>query len=636
MKNSSKYSDAFKIDCGDFIIKIDNLSFIYESTLKNSNIDFSSIEEENIEWNQLLCERYSEELERLKALNSINLEVEEGKFIGLMGNTGSGKSTFVRTLNGLIPHFYNGIFYGVVNVCGKDTITEKIRDLSLKVGLVFQNPENQLVMMNVEREIAFGLENRGISKEVIRKKIDEIMDFLDIKHLKDKHPYELSGGEQQRVAIASILVVEPKVIILDEPTAALDQKSALKIIKLLKKINEERKITVIVIEHRLEMVLPYCDDILIMKEGKIIEYGSIKDILNGNKIYHLPLELPYYIQLLHFLREKGVYSGSIPNDYKKFKAIIHQIFPYIKDGNNANDYKNTNSNKGNGNNYMLQSVKKSIGIELRNVSYEYSNHNKAINGISLRIYKGESIGIIGKNGAGKSTFLRLLNGLYYPTKGKVLVEGIPTNKYKPSELTRKVGLMFQNPERQLFCNSVGEELDFSLKNLGLNKEEINVWKTEIIKRLNLHNLISKSPFELSGGERKKVSIATILCRNPEYILFDEPTVGQDKEQRIILQQLIDEERKKGKTIIIVSHDTDFIYRNTDRAIIFDEGEILADGGTEEVLSNSNLLKLTSVLTPQIVELKNIFKEYLSQNKIMADKIKDIENFKEFIGKIIKN
>ncbi|MBD3352284.1 MAG: ATP-binding cassette domain-containing protein, partial [Candidatus Lokiarchaeota archaeon] len=269
-------------------------------------------------------EETTSKLERYKVINCINLSIESGKVIGLLGNTGSGKSSLVRTFNGLIPHFYNGIFYGVVKVVGKDTINEKINDLSMDVGLVFQNPENQLVSMTVEREIAFGLENRGLTREIIKQKVDEIIKLMDIEHLRKRHPYELSGGEQQRVAVASILVLEPKVIVLDEPTSALDQKSASEIIQLLRILNRKMGITLIIIEHRLDMIISFCDELILLDKGRLLKHDSVKSILNDDTIYNMDIEIPYYIQCFYDLKQKKMYSGPIPTNIKDAAVLMKE------------------------------------------------------------------------------------------------------------------------------------------------------------------------------------------------------------------------------------------------------------------------------------------------------------------------
>ncbi|MHA1728925.1 MAG: energy-coupling factor ABC transporter ATP-binding protein [Promethearchaeota archaeon] len=297
-------------------IETEDLSFIYETTYKNiKNLEKGEFKEEN----------KTALLEKIKVLKKINLKINKGKFIALCGNTGCGKSTLVRTFNGLIPHFYSGLFYGYVKILGKDTIQEKISELSMHIGLVFQNPENQLVAMTVEREIAFGLENRGISVQQIRKKINNVMEYLHIEHLKKRHPYELSGGEQQRVAIASILALEPTVIILDEPTSALDPKAAKVVIKLLKKINTEKKITIVIIEHRLDMILPYCDEIILMRDGKVIEHDSIEKVLNDELIYQIGIQVPEYIDFFHELKKSAKYFGPMPKNITEAAEITEKL-----------------------------------------------------------------------------------------------------------------------------------------------------------------------------------------------------------------------------------------------------------------------------------------------------------------------
>jgi energy-coupling factor transport system ATP-binding protein len=242
------------------------------------------------------------------------------------------------------------------------------------------------------------------------------------------------------------------------------------------------------------------------------------------------------------------------------------------------------------------------GIFVDSLSFNYPNGVEAIKKISLIIHPGEIIAIMGRNGAGKSTFMKLLNGLLTPSSGTVFVDGIVTTSYRSSDLTRKIGVMFQNPEHQLFCMTVEDEIDFSLKNLNLNKKDFQHYKDEIVKKLDLKEFMSKSPFNLSGGERKKISIASILCRRPDYLIFDEPTLGADKKQRRILQQIIENEKKEGKTIIIITHDTDFAFTLVDRILVFENGRILADGPTQDILKCQEILKNSSMVRPQINKL----------------------------------
>lgn len=290
-------------------VEIQNLAFIYECNLKYLPENLRELDAIDIE-----SVRKAEIDPKLKALSDISLKIEKGEFIGLVGNTGSGKSSLVRTLNGLIPKFYNGLFFGYVHIGDKDTVEFDIPELSLEVGVMFQNPENQLIAMTVEREIAMGLENRGVNRKKIRDKIDEVLSYMGIEHLRKRRPYELSGGEQQKVAIASILAIEPDIIVLDEPTAALDPIAAQNIILLVEKLQREQGLTVIVIEHRLQMILEHCDRLMIMREGEVIAFDDVNTIMNEDMIYETGIEVPEFCVFFKNLRDQGVYCGDIPTD----------------------------------------------------------------------------------------------------------------------------------------------------------------------------------------------------------------------------------------------------------------------------------------------------------------------------------
>jgi len=255
-------------------------------------------------------------------LNSLNLKIEENKFLLLCGETGSGKTTFIRCLNGLIPQFYPGYYKGNVLINGKDSVKTPIADLSTEVGIVFQNPENQLISMNVEHEIAFGLENLGIPKEEMERRMNEVIQLTEIEHILEKAPFELSGGEQQRVAIASILALKPKVLVLDEPTALLDPRMAKKIIELLKKIQRDRKITIIISEHRMDLVVPNADEIILIDDGYIIENGAREDVINSDNFQKLKINKPVIYSVFTYLKDRNLFKNKIPSS-------INEAIEYI-------------------------------------------------------------------------------------------------------------------------------------------------------------------------------------------------------------------------------------------------------------------------------------------------------------------
>ncbi len=246
------------------------------------------------------------------AINNINLKIDEDKFILLCGETGSGKTTLIRCMNGLIPQFYAGFYRGKVIVSGKNTANTPIADLSIEVGIVFQNPENQLIAMNVEHEIAFGLENLGVRPKVISRKIKESASLTEIEHILDKAPFELSGGEQQRVAIASILVLEPKILILDEPTALLDPYMAKKIVNLLKEIQIEKRVTILISEHRMDLILPFAEQLILMKNGKVLEHNIREKVINGDNFQNLKLNKPIVYSIFNELKKEKIFRGNIP------------------------------------------------------------------------------------------------------------------------------------------------------------------------------------------------------------------------------------------------------------------------------------------------------------------------------------
>lgn len=266
------------------------------------------------------------------------------------------------------------------------------------------------------------------------------------------------------------------------------------------------------------------------------------------------------------------------------------------------------------------------GILFKSVDFQYTRNVIALSNVSLHIQVGEIIGIMGRNGAGKSTLIQLMNGLLKPTKGTVIIDGISTINYNPAELTRKIGIMFQNPEHQLFSNTVEEEIDFSLKNLRISKEQKNQYKHEIIKELDLYKLLDKSPWNCSGGERKKISIASVLCRKPDVLVFDEPTLGQDKFGYQILENVLNKAILNRKTIIIVTHNTEFALKYLKRIIILDKGRILADGPTREILTNSMIREQSSFVLPQFYTFQNMLMNSIPEYAQSYHPIRQAINF----------
>ncbi|QEE14460.1 ABC transporter ATP-binding protein [Promethearchaeum syntrophicum] len=521
-------------------------------------------------------------------LKEINLNINRGKFVLICGPTGSGKTSLIRTMNGLIPHFYRGKFYGYMKVKGKDTISSSPALLSETVGTVFQTPENQLFSMDVERELAFSLENLGFSKEKIKEKIEKVISITQIEKLRHRPPFQLSGGEQQKVAIASLLALDPDILVLDEPLSNLDPKTSFEILNLLKHLQSSLNKTIIISEHRMESVIPFVDEMIVINNGKIIQHDNAKSVFNSEIIYSLGLDLPPIIYWLKKKRDEGFFSGEILLNFEDQKQKLAEIFSKYTE---IAEFKPNNITR------EKEIYEKNPNIFLKDISHSYefsADHTKALENISCSIFPREIVAIMGPNGAGKSTLIKCISGLIKPNTGNIWIQGRNIKNSPTYKIAKNVGLMFQNPDHQLFLNSVLDEIKFSLKNLQLSDAEEKSRIEKTLRDLNLNDLSLLSPFNLSGGQRKKVSLATILCRNTNILIFDEPTIGQDAEHKKRMNNLILQAQNQNKTSIIVSHDLEFVANLATRIIILEKGKILADGNVEEIFTQSTILKRASL------------------------------------------
>ncbi len=536
------------------------------------------------------------------ALVDINLEILKGEFILLTGPSGCGKTTFCRTLNGLIPHFYSGNFEGEVFVKGISTKESTIANLSQNVGLIFQNPDNQIFALTVEKDIAFGLENLGHPKERMRKEIDWALDITGITHLKDRATHELSGGQKQRLTIASILAMHPEIIVMDEPTSFLDPVGAEKIFEVLSMLNKDYNITIILIEHRTDLAVKYIDRILLFNDGKLINDGPPSQVFQSEQTRLLGIEVPKILELSRKLRNNGMV-------FPKLTLHSDEILSQLED--QLQNIKITDKQK------LVESpfqdvVAEPIGkkiIRIENVSFSYPNGVKALENISLDINKGDFIAIMGENGAGKSTLVKHLNKLLLPAEGKILFNDSDIKQFSTAQISQKIGLVFQNPDDQLFEEDVEQEISFALKNFGFEKEVIEKRVDWALKLLDLEEYKKSSPFTLSGGERKRVALASVLAWDPDVLILDEPTIGQDHGQKERLSQFLFQLRMQGKTVIIVTHDVEFVAELQPQIVLMSQGKIIEKGTAKEVMTNYKALSNASVTSPTITKLFGKLIEY---------------------------
>lgn len=538
-----------------------------------------------------LCYSYPNVAEQ--ALTDINLKIEPGEFILLTGPSGCGKTTFCRCLNGLIPHFYNGEMRGEVKIDGISTREHPTYELAKHVGLIFQNPDNQIFSLTVEKDIAFGLENLGESREKMIDEINWAMNRVDIAPLKERGTHELSGGQKQRLTIASILAMHPGIIVMDEPTAFLDPVGAEKIFDVLQALNREHGITILLIEHRMDLAVKHCSRIIVFDKGRIVKDGTPREIFSSDETRLIGIGIPRMVELGKRLGQRGFNIG-IPLDSDEAYSILT---PFLKMSAKANIRQ------------ALPELEEIVGeyahtpiIELRDVNFSYSSGINALCGVSLKINRGEFVAVMGENGAGKTTLVKHFNGLLRPKSGSVVVDSEDVSKKSVASMARKVGLVFQNPDDQFFAEDVEEELSFALRNFGYEETVIKERVEWALNLLDLQRYKKSSPFILSGGERKRVALASILAWNPDVLVLDEPTVGQDYGQKERLKHFLMQLRTQGKTVVIVTHDVEFVAESQPRVVLMSKGRVIADGTAKKIMTDVKSLRTCSVAPPEVAKL----------------------------------
>lgn len=514
-------------------------------------------------------------------LPDLSLHVPEGAFVLVIGPSGAGKSTFLRSLNGLIPHFYGGVVSGRLRVDGRDPVQVAPHGMSDLVGMVFQDPESSFVVDMVEDELAFALENWALPQDVMRKRVEEALDQLQIAHLRHRPVSSLSGGEKQRVAIAAVLTLHPDILVLDEPTSQLDPQAAEEVLLAIRQLNEDLGITVILSEHRLERVVQYADYILYWPgDGHTPLLGTPAEIL---------AQVPQTPPLITLGKALG--WDPLPLTIKEGRRFARQLKPRLHP-------------------LLVKTISPRNGhvpsVLVKHLWHRYANGVEALRDLSLDVHPGEFVALMGRNGSGKSTLLKHLVGLLKPARGSVKVLGQDASHVPTEQLTVDIAYVPQNPDRILFAESVADELAFSRKAHGLPPDpEADM---RLLRRLGIDHLYSRHPRDLSGGERQRLALAAVLVTDPAVILLDEPTRGLDYIQKRTLATLLQEMKQQGKTIIMATHDVELVAATADRVLLMAEGQVVVDGPARRVMSESlvfasqvnKLFRDPRLLTPEDV------------------------------------
>lgn len=497
-------------------------------------------------------------LEKHRSLKDINLSLEKNDFLLIAGRSGSGKSTLARAIVGTVPNFYGGTIGGEIKIDGELVNKMSHKERAKKITMVFQDPEKQLVMNKVHREIAFGLENIGADEGVIKRRVYEALQFSGILHLAERDVTSLSGGEKQKVAVASALVYMPRCIILDEPTSQLDPSSAEEMLNLVKKINQELGITVIVIEQRVNRWFDTVDSIAIMNDGTLELFKDKKDFYdNCNERQYM--FMPDYLKFF-----KKLDFNTMPQDFKDARVKILNSSLKLKEKDKS----------------VFQENDEADVLSVKKMGCKYGS-KKVLNNLNFNVKKGEFISIMGANGAGKSTLLKCVMGLKN-YEGTIKLYGKDTSKLNIRQIAKHIGYVSQNPNDYLSKESVYEEVKFTMDNYGIYDEKVI---ENILKELEIYDLREKNPRDLSGGQRQRVAIATILVLQPDVILLDEPTRGLESGLKYKLGKILERLNKKGTSIVLITHDTDFASNFCKRYMIMFNGAIVADGDKKQVLGD---------------------------------------------------
>ncbi len=503
------------------------------------------------------------------ALADLSAIVRSGEFVLVVGPSGAGKSTFLRCLNGLVPHFYGGRWSGHIRVFDRDPIALAPRGMADLVGFVFQDPEAQFVVDTVEDELAFALENFALPQTTMRKRIEEVLDQMAIAHLRDRRVNTLSGGEKQRVAIAAVLALQPEVVVLDEPTSQLDPQAAEEVLVALRQLNEDLGLTIILSEHRLERVVQYADRVLYLPAPAATPLlADPRTVMKA-----LPL-VPPLIELGRQLNWE-----PLPLTIKEGRRFAREIGEQI--GRTAD----LATARLEGRDMPTRQDGREPVLLARDVHFAYDGH-VALAGVSLEAVAGEFIALMGRNGSGKSTLLKLLVGLLRPERGQIMVGGLDTRRAAPEAIIRTVGYVPQHPGTLLFQETLLEELAFTRKSHRRPADEHG--DRALLERLGLAALAGRNPRDLSGGEQQRAALAAILVADPRIILLDEPTRGLDYEQKRRLIALLQELKREGRTIIMATHDVELAAACADRVVLMAEGQIVVDGPARQVMSDSQV------------------------------------------------
>ena len=561
-----------------------------------------------------------------RALDDVTLSVSPGDFLGIIGPSGAGKTTLASAMSGAIPHHYTGPFFGSVLVDGKDTCAVTLTDISQIVGSVLQDIDTQMVASVVEDEMLFGLENFGVPHSQIEERVIDALETVGIADLRERDIATLSGGQKQKVAIAAILALRPRVLVLDEPTAALDPASSRMVFETLRSINRGLGVTVVIIEQKVALLSEYASRIAVMQDGRIALEGTPSEVFSHSaELRSIGVDSPRVTRISNSLAARGLIEAGEPClNVREASLLIQNLCKASSPAPRAAAAAGVSRAAADapaaagaarattaipGECGMAESPRRpamkpggSPVVRLQDVTYAYPGGGASVRHLNLEVCPGEFVGLVGQNGAGKTTATKLVNGLLKPSSGTVEVAGLDTRTARTSQIARHAATLFQNPDHQICRDTVLDEVAFGLELGGVDAKTARERARAVAEDFGLP--LGEAPFSLSRGQRQMVALASVVVLEPELVILDEPTSGLDYRECMTVMETVRRMADRGSAVIMVCHDMEVVSDFAERLVVMADGEIAAAGPTHDLFADESLMKRASMRPPQVVELAN--------------------------------
>ena len=524
-------------------------------------------------------------------LKDINLEIEKGDFLAIVGNNGCGKSTLCKVMNGLIPHFITGEFQGDVLVGGISTLESDIGTLAQKVGYVYQDFENQIVRPTVLDDASYACMNYGMKD--YKERGMKALELCGLAGRENDYVFQLSGGQTHLLALAGAVSLGPEVLILDEPIAQLDPRHADLIYEILKDLNENQGKTIIVIEHHTEYIGDYCKNVLLLKDGRVEWKLPAREALSRVEELQASNIFPPQVTLAAYELEK---KGKIPSA-REYPSTVEEGKKAFRRLTFRDQFME----------YLIRQKKWETSVEYKHAAVSYRSvkgePRKIFEDLNLEISRGEKIALIGSNGAGKSTLMKMMTGLLKPSSGEVLIKDISTRNAKPENLSKYVSLVYQNPEDMFIKDSIENDISFAMKARGIDNWEERT--SQLLERFRLTELKDRDGRLLSGGQMRRASLAIGIALNPEILLLDEPTANLDIATRKEIMRTLNDMKDITETVMIATHDMQLVCEWAQRIIVLSQGKIIADGTRDQIFGNQEAVKTAGIRPPEIFTMGQV-------------------------------